>query len=224
MVCFKKITHILFDMDGLLLDTEPLYTQVTQKIVRRYGKEFNWNIKSKMIGKKSIDAAYLLVDLLNLPLSPHEYLEECETLLEDLFPLTKPLPGAFEMTNHFYNHNIPQAVATSSDKRMFQLKTVNHKKWFSIFDCIVTADTPGVNNGKPAPDIFLSAAKQMGARPEKCLVFEDAPSGMQAALNANMQVVVVPDSNMDKNLYKDAHIIIESLNDFQIEHLGIPPL
>lgn len=222
MAFLKKISHVIFDMDGLLLDTEGFYTQVTQSIVKRYGKVFDWSIKSQMIGKKSIDAARILVRCLELPMSPEKYLKECEKRLEGLFPLTKPLPGAVEVTHHLHHNSIPQAVATSSDSRMYQLKTTNHEQWFSMFDCIVTADTPGVVQGKPAPDIFLAAADQLKANPKECLVFEDAPSGMEAALTANMNVIAVPDPNMCKSEYKEAHMILDSLNEFKPEPWGMP--
>ena len=223
MQLLRKITHVLYDMDGLLLDTESFYTTVTQSIVSRYGKTFDWSLKSQMIGKKSMDAAYILVEALNLPTTPEEYLEECEAKLKDMFPMTQPLPGAVEITNHLNNASIPQAVATSSDRNMFNLKTSHLKDWFDMFACVVTGDSPDVKRGKPAPDIFLSAAKKLGANPEECLVFEDAPSGMEAALNANMHVVVVPDPAMDKTVYKEAHQILNSLTEFQPELWGMPP-
>ncbi|MGR3221179.1 MAG: HAD-IA family hydrolase, partial [Candidatus Anammoxibacter sp.] len=214
----------LFDMDGLLLDTEPFYTQVTEKIVERYGKQFDLSIKSRMIGKKSIDASRILVQALELPISPEEYLAECENLLQDLFPLSQPLPGAVEITQHLNSFRIAQAVATSSNHSMFLLKISQHQEWFGVFDCVVTADSPGVENGKPAPDIFLSAANQLGANPEECLVFEDAPAGMEAALNANMSVIVVPDPEMDRSAYKGAHQMLNSLKEFQPQEWGMPPL
>lgn len=222
MNILKNITHIIYDMDGLLLDTEPFYTEVTQSIVGRYGKIFDWSVKSQMLGKRSIDASRILVDVLDIPLSAEQYLEECELLLEDLFPTTQPLPGAVKITQYLKSYGIPQAVATSSDHRMFKLKTANHQKWFSIFDSVITGDSPGIEHGKPAPDIFLKAANQLGANPEQCLVFEDAPSGIEAALRANMQVIAIPDPNMEKSLFKKAHVILNSLYEFQTEVLGIP--
>ncbi len=223
MAVFKEITHVIYDMDGLLLDTEPLYTQVTEKIVARYGKTFDWSLKAQMIGKKSIDASRLLVKELELPMSAEVYLEECENKLKELFPLTQPLPGAWEITAHLNKHGIAQAVGTSSCHDMFLLKTANHREWFEMFDCVVTADTPDVEHGKPAPDIFLSACNKLGADPEKCLVFEDSPYGMEAALSANMSIVAVPDANMDKSIYRDSHQILDSLNDFKPELWGMPP-
>ena len=79
-----------------------------------------------------------------------------------------------------------------------------------------------MKEGKPAPDIFLLAAERLGIEPAKCLVFEDAPSGMEAALAAGMSVVVVPDPNMDHSLYRNASQILSSLKDFDPEYWGLP--
>ena len=78
------------------------------------------------------------------------------------------------------------------------------------------------DRGKPAPDIFLLAAKRIGVSPSECLVFEDAPSGTEAALAAGMSVVVVPNPNMDHSRYKDASQIISSLKNFDPEYWGLP--
>ncbi|MGK5095233.1 HAD-IA family hydrolase [Deltaproteobacteria bacterium TL4] len=222
MSSFRKITHVLYDMDGLLLDTEPLYTQVTQKIVERFDKRFEWSLKAKMIGKKAIDSARILVESLELPISPEEYLVERESLLAELFPSAQALPGARRLTEHLLRHHVPQAVATSSSFINYQLKITLHQEWFGGFDSIVTVDDPEVKKGKPAPDIFLAAARRLKAQPAQCLVFEDAPSGMEAALNAGMSVVVVPDPNLDKRIYERADQILNSLEEFQPELWGLP--
>ena len=76
--------------------------------------------------------------------------------------------------------------------------------------------------GKPAPDIFLVAAKRLGGQPENCLAFEDAPSGTQAAYAAGMSVIAIPDSNMDKKLYPQASEILNSMEEFRPENWGLP--
>jgi pseudouridine-5'-monophosphatase len=216
------ITHIIYDVDGLLLDTECFYTEVTQSIVAPYGKTFNWSYKQHMIGRAALDSARYLVEALDLPITPQEYLQQREALLHEQFPKAEPLPGAKRLTEHLQAHHIPQAVATSSSTALFNLKTQRHQDWFKLFDCIVTGDDPQVQRGKPAPDIFLIAAQRLGAQPQQCLVFEDAPSGMQAALAAGMSVVVVPDPNMDRGVYHQAQQILTTLEAFQPKDWGLP--
>jgi pseudouridine-5'-monophosphatase len=217
------IKCIIYDLDGLLLDTEPYYTQVNQIIAARFGKHFDWSIKSKMIGLRAIESAGVLIESLQLPISPEDYLKERKHLLEELFPQAQPMAGAEQLTRHFYRHRIPQAIATSSDRRNFELKISRHGNWFCIFDCHVKGDDPEVKQGKPAPDIFLVAARRMKSRPENCLVFEDAPSGLRAARAAGMSVVAIPDPNMDWQAYPEAHQILSSLEEFDPAYWGLPP-
>ena len=171
----QSISHVLFDMDGLLLDTEIVYTRATQQIVGRFGKVFDWSVKSNMIGRPAVDSAQYLIDTLALPISVEDYLAEREGLMRAGFSSCDPLPGAKKLVSHLSAHAIPIAVATSSNRDLFEVKTQNHA-WFALFDAIVTGDEPDVKRGKPAPDIFLSAAQRIGAPPETTLVFEDAPS------------------------------------------------
>jgi len=217
------ITHVIYDLDGLLLNTEPFYTQVSQRIAGRYGRVFDWSIKSRMIGKQSLDSAKIFTEALELPLTPLEYLAERTVLLEKLFPLAEPLPGAERLTRHLARHQIPQAVATSSDRRHFELKISRHHDWFRIFQCRVFGDDPAVGRGKPAPDIFLVAASRLGATPSRCLVFEDSPAGVEAAHSAGMFVVAVPDPNMDRSAYRMAQLVIGTLDEFEPGELDLPP-
>jgi len=217
-----NISCLIYDMDGILLDTEGIYTEVTQQIVGEYGKVFDWSVKEKIIGRRSIQAAEIIVESLDLPISPQDYLDSRKDVLLEKFKDTEALPGAKEMTTHFFKLGIPQALATSSSSPMFEAKFEKHKKWFSQFAQIVKGDDPELKEGKPAPDIFLLAANRVGVDPAECLVFEDAPTGTEAALAAGMSVVVVPDPNMDHCHYKNASQIISSLKDFDPEYWGLP--
>ncbi len=217
----KSARFAIFDVDGLLLETESIYTRVTQHIVGRFGKTFDWSIKGNMIGRPQLDSARYLVEALELPISAEQYLEERNSLLRKEFVNNNPLPGAERLLRHLHRHQIPVAVATSSDKELFEIKTTRHKSWFSLFNIVVTGDDAEVERGKPAPDIFLVAARRLAAVPEETLVFEDAPSGLAAGLAAGMRVIAVPDPNMDKSQYHGAEQLLESLEDFQPTIFGI---
>jgi pseudouridine 5'-phosphatase len=218
------ITHIIYDNDGLLLDTEPFYTKAHQIVAARYGKIFDWTVKSKMIGLRAEDSANVLIKTLQLPMSVPEYLEARKHLLAELFPQAEALPGAVKLTMHLHRVGIPQAVATSSDRYNFELKITMHKEWFSIFRCVITGDDPEIKRGKPHPDIFLIAAERLQASPSKCLVFEDSPAGIDAARAAGMYTIAVPDPNMDDRAYPHAHQIIRNLNDVDLASWGLPPM
>jgi HAD superfamily hydrolase (TIGR01509 family) len=218
----RLITHAIFDVDGLLLDTEPFYTKAHQVVAARYGKIFDWTVKSKMIGLPAQSSAQVMINALQLPMTVTEYLEARRHLLEELFPQAEPMPGAVRLTRHFHRVGIPQALATSSDRRNFELKITHHREWFSIFQSFVMGDDPEINKGKPEPDIFLVAAKRISAPPAQCLVFEDSPAGVEAARAAGMFVVAVPDPHMDDSAYPNAHQIIRDLNEFDFAYWGLP--
>nr|VDD40382.1 unnamed protein product [Brassica oleracea] len=223
-----SITHVIFDMDGLLLDTEKFYTEVQEKILARYNKTFDWSLKAKMMGRKAIEAATLFVEECGISdsLSPEAFIVERESMLQDLFPTSDLMPGASRLLRHLHGKGIPICVATGTHTRHFDLKTQRHRELFSLMHHIVRGDDPEVKQGKPAPDGFLAAARRFEDGPVdpcKALVFEDAPSGVMAAKNAGMNVIMVPDPRLDKSYCTFADQVLASLLDFKPEEWGLPP-
>ncbi|XP_034189971.2 pseudouridine-5'-phosphatase isoform X1 [Osmia lignaria lignaria] len=223
---YKNVTHCIFDMDGLLLDTETLYSEAFNHIVNRYGKEFTWEHKAKIMGFKTKAIAQVTIEMLDLPMTVEEFETEIVQIYHELFPSANLMPGAERLLRHLKENNVPIALATSSNKENFKLKTQRWTELFDLFDHkVLGGSDPDVVQGKPAPDIFLVAAKRFPDNPDPsmCLVFEDAPNGVKAALSAGMQVIMVPDPRLPKHYIENPTLIINSLEEFQPEVFGLPP-
>jgi HAD superfamily hydrolase (TIGR01509 family) len=217
-----KITHLIYDFDGLLLNTEPIYCRVNEIIASRYGKVFTRSHHRKIMGRQAMDCAQILVDDLALPLTAEEHLQARNALIYDMLPAAMPMPGAKAITQRFYALGVRQAIATSSAAVTFNLKTQHHQDWLAIFDVIVLGSDPEVKRSKPAPDSFLIAAQRLGADPLHCLVFEDSPAGVNAAKQAGMSVIAVPATHMDRSLYGEADEILSTLSEFEAQRWQLP--
>jgi pseudouridine 5'-phosphatase len=138
--------------------------------------------------------------------------------LLELFRSSTPKSGAVELVAALRRRGLPIAVATSSDRKFLEAKT-GHHNWFR-FDTVVCASDAEVARHKPAPDVFLAAARQLGVPPNRCLVFEDSIAGVEAARRAKVaRIVAIVDPLLDKSQVSAASVIVESyleLGDFSL--------
>ncbi|KJZ79462.1 hypothetical protein HIM_00931 [Hirsutella minnesotensis 3608] len=211
---FPPVRACLFDMDGLLLDTEDLYTLVVNLVLDRYGKpELPWSIKAKLQGRPGPAANKIFQDWAQLPITHDEYLAQIGVFQRQLFPTAKPLPGVADLLQGLDRtarlaapgRRVHMALATSSHETNFRMKSDHLADLFSVFPPhrrVLGDDArlqPG--RGKPLPDIFLLALKTINdslpegeapIRPDECLVFEDSVPGVEAGRRAGMRVVWCP--------------------------------
>jgi pseudouridine-5'-monophosphatase len=219
----RPIRNVIFDLDGVLLDTEPLYTKAIAEVAARHGKLYDWSIKSQCIGRGTLEAARVITDGLGLPLSPEELVRQRDLTLLDLLAKAAPMPGAQAFTRALAARGVPMAIATSSESAIFAVKAAAHREWLSLFAAIVCGDDARVRHSKPAPDIFLAAAADLAAEPATCVVFEDSPYGVAGALAAGMQVVAMPDPAMERARYSGAQAIVAGFGEIAIPGNGVEP-
>ena len=177
---------VIFDLDGTLLDTEPLYTQAAQQVVSQFGKKFTLDLKRRIMGGDSRMSAAIVIRALDLPIDIDDYLEQRERILIELFANADEISGAGGFVDWLACHKLLIGLATSSSQKLCGIKLSN-RTWSGQFDKIVCGDDSRLANSKPAPDIFLLCAADLDVNPTKCLVFEDSPNGVTAGLAAGMQ-------------------------------------
>ncbi|KAK3712777.1 hypothetical protein LTR37_008867 [Vermiconidia calcicola] len=206
----SQIRATLFDMDGLLINSEDLYTLVTNAVLHEHGKpELPWNIKAQLQGRPGPEAGRIFHEWAQLPIGRDEFLAKTRRLQEEWFPSTKALAGVKELLGTLEGvEGVEMALATSSMASNFRLKTAHlEDELFWVFpeEHRVLGDDARIpaGRGKPAPDIYLLALETINARlrregkgseilPSECLVFEDSVPGVESGRRAGMQVVWCP--------------------------------
>ena len=213
---------IIFDMDGVLADTGPIHFESWVKMANEIGVEFTKDFfdltfgqQSPLITRKLVGAGAKEEDVLKWANLKELYYRE---MVQDKL---KPLPGVINLINELKEKGFKLAIGSSGPKENVEL-LLNSLKIKESFDVIITAAE--VQIGKPAPDVFLIAAKHVQVNPENCIVIEDAPVGIEAARHANMRTIALTTTHEREDL-KNADLIVRDLSEVSfkdiIELLGL---
>ncbi|XP_050690243.1 pseudouridine-5'-phosphatase-like isoform X4 [Eriocheir sinensis] len=224
MASLTPVTHVIFDMDGLLLDTVGIYLEAHTRVLAPH--TITWERLMGEMGRSAMEVSCNFCRDYKLDISPKEYNRRLRDLYPEVFPGTPLMSGAERLVRHLHKHKVPIAIASGGAKDSYDLKTTNHGEFISMFKHVVLASSdPEVKQGKPSPDVFLVCAGRFPDKPDpsKCLVFEDAPNGVEASVAAGMQVVMVPDPRLKPELTTGATQVLASLEDFKPELFGLPP-
>lgn len=201
-------------MDGLLIDSEPLWHKASKKALQSVGVDLTKEDFSKTLGRgitNAIDDWYHMK-----PWKGASQAEIKALIIDDFEELVKnegkAKPGVHEILELFKNRPLPMAIASSTDYKIIDT-VVDTLKIRSYFDVIYSAQHE--THSKPHPGVFISTAKRLEVEPRYCLVFEDAPSGVLAAKAAHMKCIAVPEPAVKNHPFiQTADIIIDSLEEF----------
>lgn len=217
----RMVSHVILDLDGTLLNTDGIVNDVLKRFLLKYNKQWNTKVAHKLVGKTPREAATIVLEDYDLPLSVEELMDMITPLFSDQWCNIKALPGANRLIKHLSSNGVPMALASNSPKLNIEVKISYHHGWKESFSAIVGGDE--VINGKPSPEIFLEAAKRMNTEPSNCLVIEDSLPGVMAAKNAGMSVVAVPSIPKQADRFSFADEVINSLLDLHPEKWSLPP-
>jgi len=187
----KDIEAIIFDMDGLMLDTERLARDAWTRAMDDFGYELPEEVYQQMIGRNRRDKIGIFTEAFGSGFPLEKVGQQKDQYLFKLLETNIPLkPGLLLLLNHLEQTSCKIAVASSTLKEEV-LRRLHQLDLYNRFDVVVGGDE--VDNGKPHPEIFLHTAEQLAVEPQNCLVLEDSEAGVRAAASAGMKVWIVPD-------------------------------
>ena len=208
---------VIFDMDGVLADSEPLYLQGINEVLKDFGLAITEEDHNELLGA----AVGPTWDFVFEKYSPPASYDECvarydQTMVRLLSRPRDPLPGVRELLSELTWRGIPRALASSSWPNWVKALLASTGLDGS-FD--VTVSSTAVENGKPAPDIFLYTAKALHVEPSQCIVLEDSRTGVLAAKAAGMYTVQVRAASTALPPLPEADLMLERLSDFPLSLL-----
>ncbi len=205
------VNTIIFDMDGLMVDTEPLSRRAWDAVLADYGHKLDDAVYARMIGRRSHDSGQMVLDAYPLPLTLDELIAQkngrYQTILAHGIP---EMPGLRQLLAELVQRGIHWGVATSSPRAHALAILVR----LGLADaCRAIAAGDEVVHGKPAPDIYLLAAERMRVSPAQCVALEDSAPGCRAAVAAGMRGVAVPNGHTTQADFSFAFAVMPSLQE-----------
>ena len=212
------ISTVIFDMDGLLVDSEPKWDQARAEMASRLGKSWDKEDHAAVMGVSTEEWATYMRDTWDLEMSLEEIIQEVVGRMQDIYKEKIPFrEGAIEAVDLAAAH-LRTALASGSERSLIDLVT-SSPELSGKLEVILSADQ--VKRGKPQPDVYLETAHRLGVDPEKCVCLEDSGNGIRSGLDAGMKVIAVPDERfpVDEAVLKRADVVLGSLKEFSLDLL-----
>jgi HAD superfamily hydrolase (TIGR01509 family) len=183
------IEAVVFDLDGLLLDTEELWDEARREIADERGGRWRADAQRAMMGMSSPEWSRYMHDVIGVPDPPDRIADEVVERMTQLYRAELPLvDGALEAVRRI-GRRWPLGIASSSNRPLIDL-FLELTSTGDLFEATVSSEE--VAAGKPAPDVYLEAAARLGARPDRCAAIEDSENGISSAAAAGMRIVAIP--------------------------------
>jgi HAD superfamily hydrolase (TIGR01509 family) len=217
------IRAVVFDLDGLMFNTEALFFRASAEVLESRGKRFTPEIMSALIGRRAADVAGWLKTMAGLDEPPEVILAEVkERFAVEVDAAVHPTPGLFALLDHLHRRGLPAAVATSSG-RSYADRLLTRHGLADRFAFVLGSED--VTQGKPDPEIYRLATERFAVGAEELLVLEDSPAGVQAGRGAGAVSVGVPHEHSPAEALQAADLIVPRLDDPALFALidGQPP-
>jgi HAD superfamily hydrolase (TIGR01509 family) len=209
-----ELRAVVFDLDGLLVNSEDLYEQAGETVLRRRGKTYDATLREQMMGRPVVDAIQLMIDCHSLPERLEDLMNECREVLDELLASElAPMPGVDGLLDALEAAQMPLAVATSGT-RAYAHHALSQLKLKHRFRFILTAED--IRRGKPDPEVYLLAAQQLGLTPPQMMVLEDSANGCRAAVAAGAFTIAVPNRHTRDHNFAGARLVADTLADPRI--------
>jgi mannitol-1-/sugar-/sorbitol-6-/2-deoxyglucose-6-phosphatase len=209
-----KLNTVIFDMDGLLVDSEPLWKEAAETLFLTYGVQLTPQQYAGTTGLRTKEFLQHWFSYFNLPEAEIEDAEKriVDRVIELVRKKGKPMPGVQHIFNFFMERNFKIGLASSSPRELINLVV----EILGIGPHLqAVSSAAGLAYGKPHPEVYLNCAQKLTAMPAECICFEDSFNGMIAAKAAKMKCVIVPSVNDSKNpVWEAADLKISTLNNF----------
>jgi HAD superfamily hydrolase (TIGR01509 family) len=183
------IEAVVFDLDGLLLDSEQVWDEVREQLVKERGGRWHERAQTEMMGMSSVEWSRYMHDELGLSEPPEEISAEVVRRLEERYRRELPLIDGGKEAVERIAARWPLGLASSSNRELIDL--VLELSGLAPF-FRVTVSSEEVPRGKPAPDVYLEAARGLGVPPDRCAAVEDSRNGIRSAKAAGMKVIAIP--------------------------------
>lgn len=210
------IEAVIFDLDGILLDSEQVWDEARKQLAKERGGRWHERAQRDMMGMSSPEWSRYMHDVIGLPEPPEEINREVVERMVKLYREHLPvMPGAREAVERLAAHR-PLGLASSSNRELIDL-TLELLGVGNLFKATVSSEE--VPRGKPAPDVYLEAARTLGVEPTRAAAIEDSENGIRAAKAAGMRVIAIPNPHFPpaEHALAQADVLVQSLEELTPE-------